>query len=125
MALIFDAIDLGVVLVVIIGVIVTLIAAIFAVYKLNQCTHRIYLYIQKHHQDEYQHCKTLGGIAGGGQRNTSLFVMESFHSGKLASVDDPQLQQLRQQLTRLKTLFILSPTLIFIIITLIAELWVS
>ncbi|MGI2170587.1 hypothetical protein ACROAE_10365 [Shewanella sp. MF05960] len=109
----------------IIGTIVTLIAAIFAVYKLNQCTHGIYLYIQQHYQDEYQHCEALGRSAGGGQRNTSLFVMESFHSGKLASIDDPQLQQMRQQLTRLKTLFILSPALIFLSIIIIAEQWVN
>ncbi|WP_160053863.1 hypothetical protein [Shewanella litoralis] len=112
-------------LVAIIGTIVTLIAAICAVYKLNQCTHGICLYIQQHYQDEYQHCETLARIAGGGQRNTSLFVMESFHSGKLASIDDPQLQHMRQQLTRLKTLFILSPTLIFLSIAIIAEPWAN
>ncbi|GGP58573.1 hypothetical protein GCM10009409_25510 [Shewanella saliphila] len=112
-------------MVTIIGTIVTLIAATFAIYRLNKCTHSIYLYIQQHYPDEYQHCDALGRNAGGGRHNTSLFVMESFNSGKLANIDDPALQQMRQRLSRLKALFILSPTLIFLTITIIAEPWTN
>ena len=97
----------------IIWLVLTVITVIIAVYKLNVSTRNICFYIEQHYPLEYQHCQNLSSQVGQEEKNTSLFVMDSFHSGQLAHHNDPALEQFRQQLTRLKILFILSPTLIF------------
>jgi len=100
-------------------VILTCITLSFFVYKLNVITQRICHYIESHYPDEYEDCHKIACQMGQEQKGPQIMLMESFHSGNMLRVQDPALQQLRQQLTRLKTLFVVSPFLLMILTSIV------
>ncbi|WP_350431281.1 hypothetical protein ABIS04_12585 [Shewanella sp. H8] len=89
------------------------------IYKLNMMTQGICQYIQLYYPDEYQRCHQMSSKMEPAQKYTQILLMESFHSGHLSLLQDPALQRLRYRLTRLKTLFLLSPFLLMVVITII------
>jgi hypothetical protein len=106
-------------MIVVTWVILSLITMSFFVYKLSAITQGICQYIQHHYPDEYAHCEQMSRTICQAQNHTQILLMESFHSGQLLLLQDPALQQLRQQLTRSKILFVVSPFLLMIVMTIV------
>jgi uncharacterized protein YxeA len=108
-------------MIVITWVILSLIIMSFFVYKLNVITQNICQYIQHHYPDEYAHCDQMSSQMDPEQKDIQIQLMESFHSGNVLLLQDPALEQLRQQLFRSKILFVLSPFLLMIVMTIVTS----
>jgi uncharacterized protein YxeA len=106
-------------MIVITWVILSLIIMSFFVYKLNVITLNICQYIQHHYPDEYAHCDQMSNKMDPRQKDNQIQLMQSFHSGNVLLLQDPALEQLRRQLSRSKILFVLSPFLLMIVMTIV------
>ncbi|GGB61948.1 hypothetical protein K8B83_09675 [Shewanella inventionis] len=101
----------------------TAISFVFFIYRLNGVTHHICHYIKRSYPKVYEECERIGSKMGDAKKGTEVMLMESFNTGDISHLNDANLQQFRQQLTRLKVSLAISPWLLMVLMDVLSGYW--